>query len=255
MDDALLQKTYTTDFLTRKRIKNNGDIPQYYDEVGHEAIIPKELFMQVQAELVRRRVVHVSPTGKNGMDTINNEETKAEDLIDEKFKNSAFYKNSKTKEAYLKLSDDKKEMLDNMNTDGKYPLTIEEVKNSGMFKLPIHKSEWIYPFMIDRNNSGEVGEYDGQYENAEPSEKQSSKNPNFEIITNQEQANQDQSKQSKKVEPIQSQEKVVTESSTKTVDQQGQAQTESSPKLITYNDRPSLAQTESKYKLPYLSLY
>jgi len=37
---------------------------EYYVEGDHEAIIPKELFMQVQAELVRRRVVHVSPTGK-----------------------------------------------------------------------------------------------------------------------------------------------------------------------------------------------
>ena len=64
MGDALLQKTYTTDFLTKKRIKNNGTVPQYYVEGDHEAIIAKELFMQVQAELVRRRVVHVSPTGK-----------------------------------------------------------------------------------------------------------------------------------------------------------------------------------------------
>lgn len=55
---------YTTDFLTKKRIKNNGTVPQYYVEDDHEAIIPKELFMQVQAELVRRRAVHVSPTGK-----------------------------------------------------------------------------------------------------------------------------------------------------------------------------------------------
>lgn len=185
MDGALLQNTYTTDFLTKKRIKNNGAVPQYYDEVDHEAIITKELFMQVQEELVRRRVVHVIPTRKNGMDTINNEETKAEESIIEKYKNSAFYNNSTTKEAYLKLSDDKKEKLDNVNTDGKYPLTIEEVKNSGMFKLPIHKNEWIYPFMIDRNNSGEVGEYDGQFEDAQPSEKQASKKPNSEIITNQ----------------------------------------------------------------------
>ena len=64
MGDALLQKTYTTDFLTKKRIKNNGTVPQYYVEGDHEAIIPKDIFMQVQAELVRRRVVHVSPTGK-----------------------------------------------------------------------------------------------------------------------------------------------------------------------------------------------
>ena len=64
LGDALLQKTYTTDFLTKKRIKNNGIVPQYYVEDDHPAIIPKEIFMQAQEELVRRRVVHRSPSGK-----------------------------------------------------------------------------------------------------------------------------------------------------------------------------------------------
>ena len=64
MGDALLQKTYTVDFLTKKRIKNNGTVPQYYVEADHEAIIPKDIFMQVQEELVRRRVVYVSPSGR-----------------------------------------------------------------------------------------------------------------------------------------------------------------------------------------------
>lgn len=63
--DALLQKTYTVDFLTKQRIKNNGLVPQYYVENSHEAIIPREIFMQVQEELVRRRIVHTSPNGKN----------------------------------------------------------------------------------------------------------------------------------------------------------------------------------------------
>lgn len=56
--DALLQKTYTTDFLTKTRVKNQGIVPQYYVENSHEAIIPREIFMQVQEELVRRRLVH-----------------------------------------------------------------------------------------------------------------------------------------------------------------------------------------------------
>lgn len=38
--DALLQKQYTTDFLQKKRKTNNGEIPQYYVEEHHEAIIP-----------------------------------------------------------------------------------------------------------------------------------------------------------------------------------------------------------------------
>ena len=61
---ALLQKTYTTDFLTKKRIKNNGTIPQYYVEGDHEAIIPKDIFLLVQEELVRRRLVHTTENGK-----------------------------------------------------------------------------------------------------------------------------------------------------------------------------------------------
>ena len=56
--DALLQKTYTTDFLNKTRVKNNGLMPQYYVEGNHEAIIPKEIYLQVQEELVRRRVAN-----------------------------------------------------------------------------------------------------------------------------------------------------------------------------------------------------
>ena len=52
--DALLQKTITTDFLNKKRVANKGIVPQYYVENSHEAIIPRELFMQVQEEMVRR---------------------------------------------------------------------------------------------------------------------------------------------------------------------------------------------------------
>ena len=62
--DALLQKTYTTDFLTKKRIKNNGTVPQYYVEGDHEAIIPKDIFLLVQEELARRRLVHTTENGK-----------------------------------------------------------------------------------------------------------------------------------------------------------------------------------------------
>ncbi|MDD2296857.1 MAG: recombinase family protein [Sphaerochaetaceae bacterium] len=62
--DALLQKTYTTDFLTKTRVKNHGVVPQYYVENSHEAIIPREIFMRVQEELIQRRIVHTSPNGK-----------------------------------------------------------------------------------------------------------------------------------------------------------------------------------------------
>ena len=62
--DALLQKTYTVDFLTKKRVKNNGIVPQYYVENSHEPIIPRELFMQVQEEMVRRANLRGGKDGK-----------------------------------------------------------------------------------------------------------------------------------------------------------------------------------------------
>ena len=46
--DALVQKTHTVDVLIKKRVKNNGIVPQYYVENSHEPIIPRNLFMQVQ---------------------------------------------------------------------------------------------------------------------------------------------------------------------------------------------------------------
>jgi site-specific DNA recombinase len=58
MGDALLQKTYTIDFIEKTRVKNNGIVPQYYVENSHDAIIPKDIFMQVQEEMIRRANLH-----------------------------------------------------------------------------------------------------------------------------------------------------------------------------------------------------
>ncbi len=53
--DALLQKTYTADFLTKTVKKNHGEVPQYYIENSHPAIIDPETFELVQQEIERRR--------------------------------------------------------------------------------------------------------------------------------------------------------------------------------------------------------
>ena len=45
---ALLQKTYTPDFLTKKAVKNDGSVPQYYVEDSHPAIIDPDQFQLVQ---------------------------------------------------------------------------------------------------------------------------------------------------------------------------------------------------------------
>lgn len=52
--DVLLQKTFTADFLTKKVKKNRGEVTQYYVTDNHPAIIPREIFRQVQLELARR---------------------------------------------------------------------------------------------------------------------------------------------------------------------------------------------------------
>ena len=53
--DALLQKSYTVDFLTKKKKKNEGEVPQYYVENSHEAIISPEVFDLVQYEFEKRK--------------------------------------------------------------------------------------------------------------------------------------------------------------------------------------------------------
>lgn len=53
--DALLQKTYVADFLTKRTKKNRGELPQYYIENSHPAIIEPEMFELVQNEIARRR--------------------------------------------------------------------------------------------------------------------------------------------------------------------------------------------------------
>lgn len=54
--DALLQKTFTADFLTKKTVKNEGQIEQIWVKDDHEAIIDKPFWNAVQLEIARRRV-------------------------------------------------------------------------------------------------------------------------------------------------------------------------------------------------------
>ena len=53
--DALLQKSYTVDFLTKKIKQNEGEVPQYYVQNSHPAIIDPDEFDAVQAEFERRK--------------------------------------------------------------------------------------------------------------------------------------------------------------------------------------------------------
>lgn len=52
--NALLQKAYTVDFLTKKKKKNEGEIPQFFVENNHPYIIPPDIFDSVQLLLKSR---------------------------------------------------------------------------------------------------------------------------------------------------------------------------------------------------------
>ena len=53
--DALLQKTYTVDYLTGTVAKNRGEVAQYYVENSHQGIVSREIFDMVQDEIKRRK--------------------------------------------------------------------------------------------------------------------------------------------------------------------------------------------------------
>ncbi|MGK0467480.1 recombinase family protein [Clostridium sp.] len=60
---AMLQKTFTVDFLTKEKKINEGEIPQYYVENSHPAIITPEVFDLVQHEFKKRKNVKGYKTG------------------------------------------------------------------------------------------------------------------------------------------------------------------------------------------------
>ena len=59
-----MQKTITTDFIEKTRIKNDGTAPQYYVKDSQEAIISRDVHAQVQEELVRRANLFSGEDGK-----------------------------------------------------------------------------------------------------------------------------------------------------------------------------------------------
>ena len=63
--DALLQKKFTVDFLTKKLKPNEGELPQFYVTDSHTAIIDKLEFDSVQAEFQRRKQLGTRYSGKS----------------------------------------------------------------------------------------------------------------------------------------------------------------------------------------------
>ncbi len=67
--DLLLQKTLSENHLSKKQIKNIGQLPQYYISDDHESIVQKETFSQVQKEIARRAEKHTSHRGTQSVFT------------------------------------------------------------------------------------------------------------------------------------------------------------------------------------------
>lgn len=53
--DIRRQKSYMTDPITKKKVKNQGEFPQYYIPDCHEAIIDRETYAKALAEMERRK--------------------------------------------------------------------------------------------------------------------------------------------------------------------------------------------------------
>lgn len=62
--DVLLQKTYISDCISRKVIRNTGQLPMYLVQNNHDGIVDRKTFDAVQAEKARRNAGK-SPSKKN----------------------------------------------------------------------------------------------------------------------------------------------------------------------------------------------
>lgn len=62
--DAILQKSFCTDFLTKRFKKNEGEVPQYYVKNSHPAIVTEEVYELVQLEIEARKIYGNRYSGK-----------------------------------------------------------------------------------------------------------------------------------------------------------------------------------------------
>ncbi len=64
--NLLLQKTYRENYMTKRKLFNQGELPMYHAEETHEAIISREMFEAVQTEIARRSARFTKPVVCNG---------------------------------------------------------------------------------------------------------------------------------------------------------------------------------------------
>ena len=61
--DLLLQKCFVRDHVSKACVPNRGELPQYYVEEDHAAIVSKDVFGAVQTLMAQRRVEYTHPQG------------------------------------------------------------------------------------------------------------------------------------------------------------------------------------------------
>ncbi|MDR2073902.1 MAG: recombinase family protein [Oscillospiraceae bacterium] len=61
--EAILQKSFTVDYLTKKKKKNQGEVPMYHVKSSHQAIVEPEVFEMAQAEIEKRSKLKGQHTG------------------------------------------------------------------------------------------------------------------------------------------------------------------------------------------------
>jgi len=59
--DLRRQKCYIVDPISKRKIKNGGELPQYYISNAHEAILDREIYARVREEIKRREAL-LNPT-------------------------------------------------------------------------------------------------------------------------------------------------------------------------------------------------
>ena len=64
--NLILQKTYSENHLTKRKMHNGGELPQYHVKGSHEAIVTEEEFFAVQDEIRLRREKHFRPHTNKG---------------------------------------------------------------------------------------------------------------------------------------------------------------------------------------------
>lgn len=69
MGDLLLQKTMVESYLTKKKAKNEGRLPQFYITDDHEPIVSRKTFSEVQEEIKRRGTHHEHKRGTQSVFT------------------------------------------------------------------------------------------------------------------------------------------------------------------------------------------